>query len=111
MSFALRKLSQFVSNLGDDHWKALERAMRYLVRTMNYGIHYTGYPKVLEGYSDSNRFSEADEIEAENGYVLTLGGDTISWKSCKQTILIGPIMKKQNVFFEIVSFYYSRCFS
>ena len=36
--------------------------MRYLKGTMDYEIHYTGYPRVLEGYSDSNWISDADEI-------------------------------------------------
>ena len=54
ISFAVSKLSRFVSNPGDDHWKALERVVHYLKGTMDYGIHYTGYPRVLEGYSDSN---------------------------------------------------------
>jgi hypothetical protein len=49
ISFAVSKLSRFVSNPGDDHWKALERVMRYLKGIMNYGIHYTGYPRILEG--------------------------------------------------------------
>ena len=61
--------------------------MRYLVGTANYGIHYTGYPPVLEGYSDSNWISDADEMKATSGYVFTLGGGAVSWKSCKQTIL------------------------
>jgi hypothetical protein len=42
ISFAVSKLSRFVSNPGDDHWKALERVMRYLKGIMNYVIHYTG---------------------------------------------------------------------
>ena len=78
ISFAVRKLSQFVSNLGDDHWKALERVMRYLKGTMDYGIHYTGYPRVLEEYSDSNWISDADEIKASSRYVFTLGGGAVS---------------------------------
>nr|ABA98362.2 retrotransposon protein, putative, Ty1-copia subclass [Oryza sativa Japonica Group] len=67
ISFAVSKLSRFVLNPGDDHWHALERVMRYLKRTMSYGIHYAGYPKVLEGYSDSNWISDADEIKATSG--------------------------------------------
>jgi hypothetical protein len=43
--------------------KALERVVHYLKGTMDYGIHYTGYPRVLEGYSDSNWISHADEIK------------------------------------------------
>ena len=45
------------------------------------------HPKVLEGYSDSNWISDADEIKATSGYVFTHGGGAVSWKSCKQTIL------------------------
>ena len=81
ISFAVSKLSRFVSNPGDDHWKSLERVMHYLKGTMNYGIHYTGYPRVLEGYSDSNWISDADEIKTTSGYVFTLGGGAVSWKS------------------------------
>ena len=74
----MSKLSRFVSNLGDDHWRALERVMRYLKGTSNYGIRYSGNLKVLEGYSDSNWISDADEIKATSGYVFTLRGGTIS---------------------------------
>jgi hypothetical protein len=95
ISFAISKLSRFVSNPGDDHWKAPERVMRYLKGTMNYGIHYTGYPRVQEGYSDSNWISDADEIKATSGYVFTLGGGAVFWKSCKQTILTRSTMEAE----------------
>ena len=65
ISFAVSKLSRFVSKPGDDHWHALERVLRYLKGTVSYGIHYTGYLRVLEGYSDSNWISDADEINAQ----------------------------------------------
>jgi hypothetical protein len=54
ISFAVSKLSRFVSNPGDTHWHTLERVLRYLKGTMSYGIYYTGYPRVLEGYCDAN---------------------------------------------------------
>jgi hypothetical protein len=54
ISFAVCKLSQFVSNPRDDHWRALERVMRYLKGTMSYGIRYIGHPKVLDDYCDAN---------------------------------------------------------
>jgi hypothetical protein len=53
IAYGVSKLSRFVSNTGSEHWRALERVMRYLVGTMNYGIHYSGDLKVLEGYSDA----------------------------------------------------------
>jgi hypothetical protein len=77
ISFAMCKLSRFVSNPGDDHWRALERVMRYLKGTMSYGIRYTGHPKVMEGYCDANWISDADELYATSGYVFLLGGGAI----------------------------------
>jgi hypothetical protein len=94
ISFAVIELSRFVSNPGDDHWY-VDRVLHYLKGTVDYGIHYTGYPKILEGYSDSNWISNADEIKAMSGYVFTLGGGPISWKSCKQTILIRSTMEAE----------------
>jgi hypothetical protein len=85
--FDVSKLSQFTSNSGDDHWHELERVKHYLVGTMDYRIHYFGYPAVLEGYRDANWISDMDELYAMSGYVFTLGGVAVSWRSCKQTIL------------------------
>ena len=95
ISFAVCKLSRFVFNPGDVHWHAVERVMRYLQGTANYGIHYSGYPTVLEGYSDSNWISDADEMKATSGYIFTLRGGVVSWKSCKQTILTRSTMEAE----------------
>jgi hypothetical protein len=84
-----------VSNPGDAHWEALEWVMHYLKGTVDYVIHYTGYPRVLEGYSDSNWISGVVEIKATSGYVFTLGGGAVSWKSCKQTILMRSTMEAE----------------
>jgi hypothetical protein len=97
ISFAVSKLSRFTSNQGDDHWRALERVMHYLVSTMEYGIHYFGFPTVLEGYSDANWISDLDELYAyaTSGYVFTLGGAVVSWRSCKQMILMRSTMEAE----------------
>jgi hypothetical protein len=59
--------------------------MHYLVGTMDYGIHYSGYPVVLKGYNDANWISDVDELYVMSGYVFTLSGATILWRSCKQS--------------------------
>jgi hypothetical protein len=45
---------------------------------MNYGIHYSRNPNVLDGYSDSNWISDADDIKAMSRYAFTLGGGAVS---------------------------------
>jgi hypothetical protein len=69
--------------------------MLYLVGTMEYIIHYSGYPMVLEGYSDANWISDVDELYVMSGYVFTLGSATVSWMSCKQTILTRSTMEEE----------------
>jgi hypothetical protein len=41
--------------------------MHYLVGTMDYGIHYSRYLVVLEGYSDAYWISNVDELYATSG--------------------------------------------
>jgi hypothetical protein len=55
---------------------------------MSYGIHYSGQHVVLEGYSDSNWISNVDKRYDTRVYIFTIGGGVVSWKSCKQTILM-----------------------
>jgi hypothetical protein len=95
ISFAVSKLSQFTSNLGDDHWHMLERVMHYLAGTMDYRIHYSNYLAVLEGYNDVNWISDVDELYATSGHVFTFDGVVASWRSCKQTILMGSTMEAE----------------
>jgi hypothetical protein len=74
---------------------ALERVLRYLKGTISLGIHCTGYPTVLEGYCDANWIYDADEIYATSGYVFSLGGGDVSWKSCKKIILTRLTMEAE----------------
>ncbi|WVZ53384.1 hypothetical protein U9M48_004335, partial [Paspalum notatum var. saurae] len=69
ISYAVSKLSQFVSNPGNGHWEALERVFCYLKGTSSYGIHYSGYPRVLQGYSDSNWISDAELTALDTAFV------------------------------------------
>jgi hypothetical protein len=93
ISFAMSKLNRFVLSPGDDHWRAFERVLHYLKGTMSYDIHYTGYPGVLEGYSNSNGIFDVDELKATSGYAFSLGGGAVFQKSCKQTIITRSTME------------------
>jgi hypothetical protein len=103
ISFVMSKLSRFVLNPGGDHLHALERVLRYLKGIMSYDIHYIRYPSVLEGYCDANWISDADKIYATIGYVFSLGGDAVSWKSCKQTVLTRSTMEAELTTLDTVS--------
>jgi hypothetical protein len=92
-----------MSNPGDDYWHALERVLHYLKGTMSFGIHYSKHLAVLKGYSDSNWISDIDQIYLTSGYVFTLGGGAVSWRSCKQTILTKSTMEAELIALNVAS--------
>ena len=78
IAYIVFRLSRYTSNPSADHWKAIVRVLRYLRYTRNYGLHYTRYPAVLEGYSDANWISDIKDSKFISGYVFTLACATIS---------------------------------
>ena len=67
---------------------ALHRLLRYLKGTVDFCLHYSKFPAVLEaGFCDANWVSGNDEISSTSGYVFTLGGGAISWNSSTQTCI------------------------
>ena len=80
IAYAVGRLSRYTHSPNQDHWDALVRLMRYLRGTMDYGIEYSGFPIVLEGYSDGNWISDLDETKSTSGYVFTLSGGAIAWR-------------------------------
>ncbi|WKA06331.1 hypothetical protein VitviT2T_024234 [Vitis vinifera] len=95
IAYAVNKLSRFTNNLGKYHWKALVRVLRYLRYTLNYGLHYLSYPTVLERYSDANWISDTKDSKSTSGYLFTIGGAMISWKSSKQTCIARSTMESE----------------
>ena len=92
---AVSKLSRYTSNPGTDHWKGIVRVLKYLRFTRNHGLHYTRYPAVLEGYTDANWISDMKDSKSTSGYVFTLGGAVVSWKSSKQTCIARSTMESK----------------
>ncbi|CAL8092418.1 unnamed protein product [Prunus armeniaca] len=95
IAYSVNRLSRYTSNPGKDHWKAIVRILRYLRYTKNVGLHYTRYPAVLEGYSDANWISDTKDSNSTSGYVFTIGGAAISWRSTKQTVIARSTMESE----------------
>nr|GEU61318.1 zinc finger, CCHC-type [Tanacetum cinerariifolium] len=78
IAFAVGKLSRYTSNPGTQHWQAIQRVLKYLNKTMNYRLVYSGYPSVLKGYTDASWINNIEDNSSTSGWVFLLGGDTIS---------------------------------
>ncbi|XP_061364227.1 uncharacterized protein LOC133307693 [Gastrolobium bilobum] len=78
IAFIVGMLSRFTSNPSKEHWDALDRLMRYLKGTKYYALHCSGYPSIVDGYSNTSWSSEMRNSKFTSGYVFTLGGATIA---------------------------------
>jgi hypothetical protein len=88
-------LARFTSKPNFEHWNAMTRLMRYLKRIVNYDLLYQKYPAVIEGYGDADWNTLSGDSLSTTGYVFTLGGGAICWKSNKQQIIAKSTMKAE----------------
>ena len=95
LAHAVNVLSRYTSNPGHNHWNAITRVLDYVRHTKTYGLTYGKEPAVLEGYSDANWISDSKNSKSTSGYVFTLGGAAVSWKSSKQTLLARSTMESE----------------
>jgi len=102
IAYAVGRLSRYTQCLNQEHWDTLGRLMRYLRGSMDYAIEYSGFPAVLERYSDANWISDSDETKSTSGYVFTLGGGAITWRSTRQTIIARSTMESEFVALKMV---------
>ncbi|KAE8670806.1 hypothetical protein F3Y22_tig00112079pilonHSYRG00011 [Hibiscus syriacus] len=93
IAYAVSRLSRYTHNPSGEHWIALKRLLKYLKGTLDWKLEFAGFPAVLEGYCDANWVSDNDEVSSTSGYVFTLGGAAISWKSSKQTCIARSTME------------------
>nr|GEU93054.1 zinc finger, CCHC-type [Tanacetum cinerariifolium] len=64
---------------------------------MDYRLTYTGYPLVLEGYTDASWISNTEDNSSTSGWVFLLGGGAISFVFKKQTCITGSTMESEFV--------------
>jgi hypothetical protein len=87
IAFAVCRLSRYTSYHSIDHWKAIDKVLGYLKRTINLGLFYSKFSTVLEGYADASWITNTSDNKSTSDWVFTLGGGVISWASKKQTCI------------------------
>nr|KAJ0189237.1 hypothetical protein LSAT_V11C800423030 [Lactuca sativa] len=97
IAYVVERLTRYTSNPSLHHWQAVSRVFKYLKGTMNYGFTYSGYPYVLEGYSNDNWINNFMDHSSTSGWVFLLRGVAISWASKKHTCIIISTMESKFV--------------
>nr|GEZ72137.1 zinc finger, CCHC-type [Tanacetum cinerariifolium] len=79
------------------HWQAIQRVLKYLKKTIDYSLIYTGYLIVLEGYINASWTSNTKDNSYTSGWILLLSEGAISWASKKQTCITSSKMESEFV--------------
>ena len=92
VAHAISVASRYMSDPGREHWTALKWILKYLKGSMNVGLHFGGgaWSKdddILEGFCDSDYAANLDNRKSQSGYIFTLFGTAVSWKSNLQPVV------------------------
>ncbi|KAL8064717.1 hypothetical protein ABFX02_01G109450 [Erythranthe guttata] len=85
IAYAVSVTSRYQSNPGPAHWKAVKDILKYLRRTKDIVLVYGGAELKLEGFTDSSFQSDVDDSKSNSGFIFTLNGGAVCWKSSKQS--------------------------
>ncbi|KAL6311651.1 hypothetical protein AAG906_025668 [Vitis piasezkii] len=80
ISFAVSKLSRFISNPSVEHWKAIGRVLGYLKNTKELSLQYSKFPAIIEGYLDASWISSVgDNLSTTEFIALAATGKEAEW--------------------------------
>ncbi|KAJ9547136.1 hypothetical protein OSB04_019679 [Centaurea solstitialis] len=87
ISFSLNLLARYSSCPTKRHWNGVKQIFRYLQGTKDLGLYFANPSKgSLYGFADAGYLSDPHNGRSQTGYVFTMGGTAISWRSTKQTM-------------------------
>ncbi|CAJ2657775.1 unnamed protein product [Trifolium pratense] len=86
--FPVSVVSQFLNSPCDSHWNAVVRILNYIKRAPGKGLVFTDNGRTnIVGYSDADWAGDPSDRRSTSGYCIFVGGNLISWKSKKQTVV------------------------
>ena len=97
IAYALSVVSRFQSDPGENHWIAVKNILKYLKRTKELFLIFSSNDLKIEGYTDSSFQSDIDDSKSTSGYVFTLGGGAVSWRSSKQETVADSTMEAKYI--------------
>ena len=97
VAYSLGVVSIYQSDPGQNHWKIVKNILKYLRNTKDQWLVYGESDLKLVGYTDSSFQSNNDDSKSVSGYIFTLNGGAICWKSSKQKTVADSVCEAEYV--------------
>ncbi|WVZ86147.1 hypothetical protein U9M48_032980 [Paspalum notatum var. saurae] len=85
LSFPVNKICQFLHAPTTEHWTAVKRVLRYVKRTLGFGLKIQKSQSMLvSAFSDADWAGSIDDRRSTSGFCIFLGSNLVSWSARKQ---------------------------
>ena len=101
IAFAVSTVAKFTSNPTEQHWKAVKHIIPYIAGTINYGLMFTRSETTdCTGFSDADWAGDVDDCKSTSGYIFSVGGAPVSWKSRKNNPVLLSRQLRLNILYQ-----------
>lgn len=84
LAYAVFVASRYLENPTVVHERAAKRILRYIKKTINFGILYTQNSLEIKAYSDADYAGDVSTRKSTSGSVVLIGDNLVSWSSERQ---------------------------
>lgn len=89
IAHAVGLVSRFMSSPNTEHWNAVNWILRYLKGSLKCRLTFKKSDKFeIKGFCDSDYAADLDRRRSITGYAFQVGGNTVSWRSGLQHIVV-----------------------
>ena len=97
IAYSLGVVSRYQSDLRKNHWKVIKIILKYLRNTKDQWLIYGESDLKFVEFTDFNFQSDHDDSKSMSGYIYTLNGRAIYWKSSKKHTVADSICETEYI--------------
>ncbi|WVZ92208.1 hypothetical protein U9M48_038291 [Paspalum notatum var. saurae] len=102
ISYAVSVMSRYMHDPRSGHLDAVYRILRYLKSSPGKGLMFKSHGHLnLEGYCDADWASCLDDRRSTLGYCVFVGGNLVSWRSKKQSVVSRSTAEAESLLLEL----------